>query len=207
VELPSLKRVIALSSPISAASVPPAREAAEWIVSDSTDAAGVIHRIRALFKQAPLDSSIVELNALISQTLQLKSGELTNHNITVRVDLDTGTPRVHADRIQLQHVILNLLTNAIEASQARDASDRRIFVSTRHDDVGNAVVELSNTGIGLQHPDKIFEPFFTTKDHGMGMGLAIFRSIINAHHGRIWATTDDLMVTAFGFLLPSHHES
>jgi PAS domain S-box-containing protein len=166
--------------------LPKAHEAAERIVRDGQDAGEIVRRVRALFKRAPGDKVALDLNAVIGEVLHLLRGDTEKMGIIVETDLDKKLPHVVADRIQLQQVVLNLVLNGIEAMDQVVDRQKKIFIRSARENSDAAVVEIRDHGTGFENPERAFEAFFTTKEKGMGMGLAICRSIIEAHHGRLW---------------------
>jgi PAS domain S-box-containing protein len=182
-------------------SLPKAREAAERIVRDGKEAGEVVRRIRALFRRAALEKVALDLNDVIGEVLRLLGGETTKRRVTVESELETALPAVVADRVQLQQLVLNLLINGLDAMD--EVSDRPRVLSIRSSHCEDtALVEIGDSGVGLKDPDKIFEAFFTTKENGMGMGLTICRSIVEAHDGRLWASAAEGPGTIFHFTLP-----
>jgi PAS domain S-box-containing protein len=163
--------------------------AAERIVRDGTTAAEVIRRIRALFRQAPPVIAAFDINATIRGVLELMQGELRQHEVAVELDLDAALPILNADRLQIQQTLVNLVNNAIDALTQVAANRRRLTIRTARDGDGHLLIEVRDSGPGLADANRIFQPFFTTKQDGMGMGLAICQSIIDAHGGRLWATS------------------
>jgi PAS domain S-box-containing protein len=177
-----------------------ARLIAERIIRDGNSAAEVVRRIRALFKQEAPTKAPLDINEVIAEVLRLASDEIQEKNIWVETGLEENLPMTSADRIQIQQVLMNLVRNAIEAMQ--EIKDRRRLLSIRsRRDTTNIIVEIRDHGRGLENAEKIFDPFFTTKTDGMGMGLAISRSIIEAHDGRLSAITGK-DGTTFSFTLP-----
>jgi signal transduction histidine kinase len=163
-----------------------AHEAAERIIRDGQDAGEIVRRVRALFKRTPGEKVAVDLNEVIRDVLRLPSGDVRKMGIIVETDLDKKLPCVMADRIQLQQVVLNLVLNGIEAMDQVAERPKRIFIRSARENSRAAMVEIRDHGTGFENPEKAFEAFFTTKEKGMGMGLAICRSIIEAHQGRLW---------------------
>jgi signal transduction histidine kinase len=160
------------------------------MVADSQRAGEVIRGIRGLVrKDASVQRSPLSLNAVIADTVRLVSADALSRETVIATELDSLLPQVNAAPIQIQQVLLNLIRNALDASEARPPSERRIIISTRTDreDVAEVVVRDFGTGLPKDQPDKVFDHFFSTKQHGMGMGLAIVRSIIEAHGGTITA--------------------
>jgi PAS domain S-box-containing protein len=179
------------------------REAISEIVNDGTRASAVISRIRALLQKSAPERVAVDINQTIQEVTLLLRRELTRNRVSLRTDLDPDLPRVSADRVQLQQVLINLVMNGIEAM--RMASDRPrelIIKSARHPDGVLVQVQDSGTGFNSEHADRIFEPFFTTKPDGTGMGLSISRSIVESHGGRLWAESSS-NGALFQFTLPS----
>lgn len=179
-----------------------AQEAAERIVRDSKEAGEVVRRIRALFKQAAVEKIELDLNELIGEVLHLLTGETARKRVAVESDLGRDLAPVLGDRVQLQQVVFNLLLNGIEAMDAVVDRPKKLFIGSKRPSPETVLVEVRDSGTGLKDPDRIFEAFFTTKENGMGMGLAICRSIIDAHHGRLWAASGEGVGTTFSFTLP-----
>jgi C4-dicarboxylate-specific signal transduction histidine kinase len=179
-----------------------AKDAFKQIVADGHRAAAVIGGIRALFKQESRSRVSLDLNKLIHATLALTEESLEKHRIQVIVKLDEQLPQVAGDQIQLQQVLVNLITNAIESMAATDVPRALSVKSEIHDnrDVTISVAD-SGTGIGPQDIDQIFNPLYTTKSNGMGMGLSICRSIIEAHDGRLWVLSNAPRGAVFCFSL------
>jgi signal transduction histidine kinase len=178
------------------------KEALEEIVADGHRAAAVIESIRAMFKKDAGNRASLDIDALIGETLALTRGDLQRHRISVQAARDAKAPRVRGDRIQLQQVLLNLITNAIDSMAAKDGA-RVLCVGSEVDDGGNVIVSVADTGtgIGSQEAERIFNPLFTTKSGGMGMGLSICRSIIEAHDGRLWVAPNKPEGAIFQFML------
>jgi PAS domain S-box-containing protein len=179
-----------------------AQEAAERIVRDGTEAGEVVRRIRALFKHAPLEKIELDLNEVIAEVLHLLSGEIAKRRVGVETELTDDLPAVIGDRVQLQQVVFNLLLNGIEAMDPILDRPKKLCIRTTQENPETALVKIQDSGVGLEDSEKIFEAFFTTKGNGMGMGLAICRSIIDAHHGRLWAASAEGSGTTFSFTLP-----
>jgi PAS domain S-box-containing protein len=177
--------------------------AAKETVQNATRAAEIISRMRRLFEKDGPEYDAVDVNALIDEMATLVSGEAGRHGVSIRTELASGLSPVLADRVQLQQVLLNLLMNSIEAT--RDLADPRQITLTsvryRHDQMA---VSVADTGIGLPatNVDDLFNAFVTTKPGGTGMGLAISRSIIEVHGGRLWATSNAERGATFSFTLP-----
>ncbi len=179
-----------------------AHEAAERIVRDGKEAGEVVRRIRALFKQAAVEKIDLDVNEVIGEVLHLLTGETARKRVAVETDLGQRLAPVAGDRVQLQQVVFNLLLNGIEAMESVVDRPKKLFICSKRPSPETVLVEVRDFGTGLKDPDRIFEAFFTTKDNGMGMGLAICRSIIDAHQGRLWAASGEGVGTTFSFTLP-----
>jgi signal transduction histidine kinase len=179
-----------------------AKAALKQISAAGHRAAAVIGSIRAIFKKDARNRRSFDINELVREALVLLRGELQKHRISIQAELEERLPPVNGDRIQLQQVLLNLITNAIESMAAKDGPRILRATSGVHDD-GGVMVSVADTGpgIGSQDVDRIFNPLFTTKSDGMGMGLSICRSIIEAHDGRLWAAPNTPRGAVFQFVL------
>ncbi|HMH02235.1 MAG TPA: PAS domain S-box protein [Terriglobales bacterium] len=180
------------------------RAAASRVVKDATRAADIISRIRLLFKKGTPEREFVDVNDVIQEMLVLLNSEATRYFISVRTELGTDLPQVKADRVQLQQVMMNLIMNSIDAMKDGDGT-RDLAIQSQRTENEQLMVSVSDTGVGLpqQHSDRMFDAFFTTKLHGTGMGLAISRSIIESHGGRLWAADNSPCGASFYFTLPS----
>jgi signal transduction histidine kinase len=179
-----------------------ARIITERIIRDGNSTAEVVRRIRALFRQAPPSRSPVDINLVIAEVLRLLADGIRKKDVIVETDLRQGLPIVSADGVQLQQVALNLILNGIEAMDEVINRPKTLSVRSYQEGSDAVVVEVRDSGIGLKDPDRIFEALFTTKKEGMGMGLAICRSIVDGHQGRLWAEPASDFGTAFYFRLP-----
>jgi PAS domain S-box-containing protein len=177
-----------------------AKVAVDRIIRDATAAADVVRRIRALFKKAAPDKALLQTNEVIAEVARLLQSEMNRRGVVVELDLAEHLPPTAADRIQVQQVLMNLIRNGAEAAEASD-SPGRLIVRSRHVE-GRIKVEVCDSGAGIADKEKVFEPFYSTKQHGMGMGLAISRSIIQAHEGELWARDNAPRGTIFAFTLP-----
>jgi len=179
------------------------RQALARIVENGKRASDVIGRIRALVRKAPQHTSRFDLNDAIRDVIALSRSEVLRHGVALHSELATDLPAVAGDRVQLQQVILNLIINAVEAMSSLDQGPRELLITTKpHASVG-ALVAVRDSGPGLdpRTVDRLFEAFYTTKPDGMGMGLAICRSIIEAHAGQMWATSNEPRGAVFQFTL------
>jgi PAS domain S-box-containing protein len=172
-------------------------------------ASEVIDRIRALVKKAPPRKDRLEINEAILEVIALTKNEMANNGISVRTQLAETLPTIQGDRVQLQQVILNLLINAIEAMSGMSEEPRELLISTRDTETDGVLVAVRDSGPGIapESVDRLFESFYTTKPTGLGMGLSICRSIIEAHQGRLWASANTPRGTVFQFTLPPVTES
>src|SRR5215813_8941713 len=177
-----------------------------FIVESGIRANEVIDRIRALVKKAPPRKNRLEINEAILQIIALAQNEMANSGISVRTQLAEALPAIQGDRVQLQQVILNLLINAIEAMSGMSGGPRELLISTAKTDSEGVLIAVRDSGPGLapESVDRLFESFYTTKPNGLGMGLSIYRSIIEAHGGRLWATANAPHGAVFQFTLPPY---
>jgi PAS domain S-box-containing protein len=185
-----------------------ARAAALRIVNDGTRAAEIIKRIRLLFKKGISEREMVDINQVVEELVVLLRGEAVRYSILVQTELEADTPRVMADRVQLQQVLMNLMINGIDAMK-NVAGTRELAIKSHLAESGQVLVSVNDTGMGLpaQQSDKVFEAFFTTKPNGMGMGLSISRSIVESHGGRLWAADNSPRGASFCFTLPANAET
>jgi len=185
-----------------------AREAASRIVKDATRAAGIISRVRLLFKKSTPQRELVDVNEAIREMMVLLRSEATRYNITVRMELAADLPRIMGDRVQLQQVLMNLIVNSIDATKEVDGA-RELAVKSQRTEKEEVLVSVSDTGVGLppEQTEQIFNAFFTTKPHGTGMGLRISRSIVESHGGRLWSADNSPRGANFCFTLPTKIEA
>jgi signal transduction histidine kinase len=181
------------------------REALTCIVKDTDRAGDVIDRIGSLIKKAPPRKEVVELNAAILEATALTRSEAIKTGVTVGMQLAGELPRIQGDRVQLQQVMLNLIANAIQSMSDVEDGNRELHISTVSIEPEGVCVAVRDTGHGLRPESlpRLFEPFYTTKPDGMGMGLSICRSIIEAHGGRLWATRCEPRGALFQFTIPA----
>ena len=181
------------------------REALTCIVNDTDRASDVVDRIGSLIKKAPPRKEVVDLNAAILEVTALTHSEAVKTGVTVGTQLAGELPRIQCDRVQLQQVMLNLIVNAIQSMSGVEDGNRELHISTVSIEPEGVCVAVRDTGHGLRPESlpRLFEPFYTTKPDGMGMGLSICRSIIEAHGGRLWATRCEPRGALFQFTIPA----
>jgi signal transduction histidine kinase len=183
-----------------------AKQALEDIVSDGNRASEVIEGIRSMFKTDGQAKTLIDLNVLIRQTLALVQGEIRSKRITVKPELLEHLPPVSGSRAQLQEVMLNLIMNAVDAMALVVDRARLLRIRTGVGPAADVIMlslEDSGPGIDPEHAERIFDAFFTTKSQGMGMGLSICRRIVEAHGGRIWASSSSKYGSIFHVELPT----
>ena len=185
-----------------------ARAAALRIVNDGTRASEIISRIRLLFQKSTPQRELADINEAIREMIVLLRGEATRHNITVRTELAADLPQVMGDRVQLQQVMMNLMTNSIDAMKEVDGT-RELVIKSQRVENEQILVSVSDTGMGLPQElaEQIFNAFFTTKPHGTGMGLRICRSMLESHGGQLWAANNSPRGASFHFALPTNIEA
>ena len=181
-----------------------ARQALAYIIKDGHRAGEIIHRIRGLIKRAPSRNDRLDINETIREVIALTRSEVQRNRVSLQTRLANGLPLVQGDRIQLQQVILNLIVNAVEAMSGASEGARELLISTGKDASNAVLVAVRDSGSGLDPEglDRLFDAFYTTKPSGMGMGLSICRSIIEAHGGRVWAMANVPQGAVFKFTLP-----
>ena len=181
-----------------------AKAALANIVADGKRAGEVITRIRALTRREAPRMELLDVNRKVREVLAIAEHELKTHDIVLRTELAPRLPSVAGDRVQLQQVLLNLIVNAIEAMSGVQDRARELTIVTAAEEPGGVVVEVCDSGPGLDQKDseRVFEPFYTTKAQGIGIGLSISRSIVEAHGGRLWASSNQPRGAVFRFMLP-----
>lgn len=181
-----------------------ARQAIDRMIDDANRASQVIGRIRGLAKRAPPRKEILSIRETISEAIALTQREIEQRLVSLHVQIDDSLPDVLGDRIQLQQVLLNLIVNAIDSLAAASAEARDLFITAGLSAANEIAVTVRDTGGGLgsRAPEQMFEPFHSTKSDGLGIGLTISRTIIEAHGGHIWATANAPCGATFGFTLP-----
>jgi signal transduction histidine kinase len=178
------------------------RKGTERIIEAGTFASEIINQLRSLCKKAPPKRELVATNEVIGEMVRLLRGEANEYAVSIRTNLDAGLPKITADRVQLQQVLMNLMLNGIEAMKGIGGV---LTVKTEREEWGQVLISVSDTGVGLPAgtADEIFNAFFTTKPQGSGMGLAISKSIVESHGGQIWANDDGGRGATFHFTLPA----
>ena len=186
-----------------------ARQALGRIVSDGNRAGEVINRIRGMIQKTPPRKESLDVNQSIREVMALAGGEAMEGRVAVHAQLGEGLPLIQADRIQLQQVILNLIVNAVEAMTHTADRPRDLLVSSEKTEAAGVLVAVRDTGPGLAPAsvEHVFDAFYTTKPGGLGMGLSISRSIIEAHGGRLWAEANEPRGAVFQFTLPANEGS
>jgi PAS domain S-box-containing protein len=180
------------------------RQALDGIVYEATRAGGIVSGIRDLVRKAPPRKDRVDINEAVREVIELTRGEAAKNNVSVLTVLADGLPLVLGDRVQLQQVMLNLIVNAVEAMGAAGTGPRELLISTAGDSSAGVSIAVRDSGPGLPPAEirRVFDPFYTTKENGLGMGLSICRSIVEAHGGRLWACTNEPRGTVFQFTVP-----
>jgi signal transduction histidine kinase len=179
-----------------------ARRGTEKIIEAGAIASEIINRLRSLYKKAPPKREMVAINEVIAEMVLLLRGEANEYAVSIRTDLAADLPKITADRVQLQQVLMNLMLNAIEAMKKTGGV---LTVKSQLREDGQVEISVNDTGPGLPlgKADQIFDAFFTTKPQGSGMGLAISKSIVESQGGRIWANGDGGRGATFHFTLPA----
>ncbi|WP_164940609.1 PAS domain-containing sensor histidine kinase [Bradyrhizobium zhanjiangense] len=184
-----------------------ARRSLEWIMEDSNRATEVILRIRALAKKAEIVMMPLDLNEVVSEVMAIVGQELVSHEVSLQMELAPTLPRILGDRVQLQQVIINLVTNGIEAMSALTGRQRQLMIRSGEDEKNRVFLAVTDCGVGIsaENADLIFNPFFSTKSSGMGMGLSICRSIVEAHGGQLSAPRNNGLGATFKLVMPPYH--
>jgi C4-dicarboxylate-specific signal transduction histidine kinase len=179
------------------------REAARRIIRDGNRASDVITRIRALLRKTDIEKTQLDINQIVQEVVLLLQNEAMRNGVALRTELASDSPPVFADRVQLQQVILNLVVNGIEATARVTDRARELLITSHQYESDKVLVAVQDSGIGIdpQNLERIFDAFYTTKSQGIGMGLAISRSIIEDHGGRLWAQPNAARGATFQFTL------
>ena len=185
-----------------------AHRSVEWIVEDANRASEVIRHVRALAKKTGIEKASLDINDVASDAMALVQRELSSHGVLLKLELAPDLPRIFGDRVQLQQVIINLAINAAEAMESVADRPRELTIRSGRRDLDKVFLSVADSGVGIPDADaeRVFAPFFTTKSNGMGMGLSICRSIVEAHEGRLSASRNEGDGTTFQFALPLHEE-
>jgi signal transduction histidine kinase len=180
------------------------REGLERMIADAQRASSVVNRVRALARKDPSEHRLIDLNAVINDVVKLVQREIASQAVSLRLALAPGLPAVRGDRVQLQQLIINLVINGIQAMAGLDGRARRLTIRSERGEAGEVrlCVEDSGNGIDPANANRLFDAFYTTKSGGMGLGLSICRSIVEAHGGRIWASNHGGGGAVFAFTLP-----
>ncbi len=180
-------------------------DAVDLIADEALRAGEILRRIREFIRHGDVAPSRADLNALVREALHFAEGEADELGITLRLDLAPGPLEVEVDRMQLEQVILNLVRNGFEAMADNNGRPRELSIETGEGDEGTVQLVVRDTGVGVSHDvsARLFEPFFTTKRDGLGLGLPVSRSIVEAHGGRLWASQDPPLGAAFHVALPA----
>jgi signal transduction histidine kinase len=180
-----------------------AKEAALGVVRSATRAADIISRIRSMSKKGESQRQLIDLNEVAREIVTLLQNEARRYSIAISTELDGNLPKVMADSVQVQQVILNLMMNGFDAMKNVDRT-RELVIRSRREEDCSLIVSVSDSGVGLpsEETNQIFDAFFTTKSEGLGMGLRISRSIVEAHGGRLWTANNSPHGATFSFTLP-----
>jgi C4-dicarboxylate-specific signal transduction histidine kinase len=181
-----------------------AKQSVDRIIKDANRASDVVRRVRGLAQKTPVQKVWLSINETVLESMALTRMEVAQHGASLKTQLSDDVPRVWADRIQLQQVMLNLIMNAVEAVSAVKDGPRDVIVSTAKHESDSVLLTVRDSGTGLdpESLQRVFDAFYTTKPEGMGMGLAVSRSIIEVHGGRLWATTNEPRGAVFQFTIP-----
>jgi PAS domain S-box-containing protein len=181
-----------------------ARHAVDWIIKEGHRASEVIRRVRALANKTDIEKVPLDINDVVKEVIALVQREVDSHQVSLRIEFAPALPTIIGDRVQLQQVIINLVMNGIEAMQSVTDRPRELVIRSQPDETRRVLVTVTDSGVGIsaENADRLFNAFFTTKSSGMGMGLSICRSIVEAHGGRLWATANVPHGATFQFTLP-----
>jgi PAS domain S-box-containing protein len=185
-----------------------ARRSVEWVINDNCRASEVIRRVRALAKKTDIEKVPLDVNDVVKEVIVLVQRELSSHLVSLRTELAPALPAILGDRVQLQQVIINLVMNGIEAMLPITDRPRELVIRTGRDATRRVLLSVTDCGGGIsaENANRLFDPFFTTKSSGMGMGLSICRSIVEAHGGRLSVSANEGPGATFQFVLPSQLE-
>jgi PAS domain S-box-containing protein len=185
-----------------------ARRSAEWVINDGIRASEVVRRVRALAHKTGIEKVPLDVNDIVGEVIALVQRELASHLVSLRTELAPALPEILGDRVQLQQVIINLVMNGIEAMQPVTDRPRELVIRSRQEEMQRVLLSVTDCGVGIsaENANRLFNAFFTTKSSGLGMGLSICRSIVEAHGGRLSASGDEGRGATFQFVLPVHQE-
>jgi signal transduction histidine kinase len=185
-----------------------ARRSVEWVISDGNRASEVIRHVRALASKTDIEKVPLDINDIVRDAIVLIQRELTSHRVSLRTELAPLLPMILGDPVQLQQVIINLMINGIEAMLSVAHRARELVIRSGQDEAHRVLLSVTDRGVGIsaENASQLFNAFFTTKSSGLGMGLSICRSIVEAHGGRLSASGNDGSGTTFQFVLPMHQE-
>jgi PAS domain S-box-containing protein len=184
------------------------RRSVEWVIDDGNRASEVIRRVRALAKKTDIEKVSLDLNSVVKEVITLVQRELSSHNVSLCKELAPTLPVILGDRVQLQQVIINLVMNGIEAMEPVMDRPRELVIRSGQDETRRVLVSVTDCGVGIsaENANRLFNAFFTTKSSGLGMGLSICRSIVEAHGGRLSVCRNEGPGATFQFVLPLHQE-
>jgi C4-dicarboxylate-specific signal transduction histidine kinase len=185
-----------------------ARRSVEWVISDGNRASEVVRRVRALAKKTDVEKTPLDINTVVSEVIAPIQREFGSHQISLRTELTPALPTILGDRVQLQQVIINLVMNGIEAMQTVTDRPRELVIRSGEDETHQVYLSVKDCGIGIsaENANRLFNAFFTTKSRGLGMGLSICRSIVEAHGGRLSASRNQEAGATFQFVLPLYQK-